>query len=260
MIPISVDQLTPEILSLFDLNKPTMPRAFNVLEGVNRGQIVVDDPVHPTWAVVRDVTYGSLYFGGQPNSSVVQLLVDHFRKMGDVGIGCWLDDPINEMIPANPDYDGRTLYFTERSRRNDSKQYPLPEGYTIAVRDADLLRQSFDYQSTLAAFGSEENILKYTLGVDILHHGKVVCEAATGAPTHGRIEVGITTDESHRQHGLAMIACTELLRMCEAQGLETWWDCAKQNTPSVRLAHKLGFQNEREYHYVFWSGTIGHNK
>ncbi len=40
---------------------------------------------------------------------------------------------------------------------------------------------------------------------------------------------------------------------CEAQGYATWWDCAKQNTPSARLARKLGYQNEQEYRYVWWA-------
>ena len=251
--PISPDQVTAGIWSLFDPSKPTMPRAFNVLEGVNRGQILVDDPVYPTLAVVREAMYGTFYFGGAVNISLMNVLVDEFRRLGDVGIGCWPDDPINEMIPYAPEYDGKTLYFTQRSRVGDENESPLPDGYALVMRDLQLLRQSPDYQSTLDAFGTEENILQHTLGVMVLYGGNVVCEAATGAPTHGRIEVGVTTDPSHRQRGLASIACRRLIRMCEERGLETWWDCAKQNTPSVRLANKLGYQNGREYRYMLWT-------
>jgi RimJ/RimL family protein N-acetyltransferase len=156
------------------------------------------------------------------------------------------------MIPADPEYDGRTLYFTERSR-SIKPQTQLPEGYTLAVRDRQLFQQSFDYESTVAAFSTEENVLKHTLGMVILHEDKVVCEAATGAPTHGRIEVGVTTHEAHRELGLASVACMLLVEMCEANGYETWWDCAKQNTPSVKLARKLGYQREQEYRYTWWS-------
>jgi RimJ/RimL family protein N-acetyltransferase len=81
----------------------------------------------------------------------------------------------------------------------------------------------------------------------------VLCEAATGAPTHGRIEVGVTTAEAHRQRGFATITCATLIALCEAQGYGTWWDCAKQNTPSARLARKLGYQNQQEYRYVWWA-------
>ena len=186
------------------------------------------------------------------DASLLESLVQQFRQTGEVGIGCWLDDAINDMLPSNPGYDGRTLYFTERSPAADEEQISLPEGYDIAVRDQALLKQSFDYESTLASFGTEEAILRQTLGIDILYEGKVVCEAATGAPTHGRNEVGVTTAEKHRQRGLAAIACSRLIEMCEAQGYATWWDCARQNIPSVKLARKLGYYNERAYRYVWW--------
>jgi RimJ/RimL family protein N-acetyltransferase len=252
MFSITADQVTSGVLSLFDLSKPTMPRAFNVLEGVNRGQILVDDPSYPTSAVIRDAIYGTLYFGGQINMSLFEALVQNFCRLGDVGFGCWLDDPINQMIPSTPDYDGRTLCFTQRLHVKNDEQRSLPDGYSVALRDRELFKQSFDYQSTLAAFTNEENVLEHTLGIMILYEGRVVCEAATGAPTHGQIEVGITTEESHRQRGLAFIACTRLIKLCEAKGYRTWWDCAKQNIPSVNLARKLGYRNEREYRYVWW--------
>ena len=130
--------------------------------------------------------------------------------------------------------------------------HPLPSGYVLVPRDAQLVTQSFDYPSTLAAFGSIENILHLTRGVVIVRDGIVCCEAATGAPTHGRIEVGVTTAEAYRQRGFATAACATLIDICESQGYMTWWDCAKQNTPSVRLAHKLGYLDEQEYRYVWW--------
>ena len=129
----------------------------------------------------------------------------------------------------------------------------MPAGYRLGVRDEHLFRKSFDYQSTMELFGSVEKVMQHTLGVVILHEGMVACEAATGAPTHGLIEVGVTTAEEHRGRGLATIACARLIEMCEEQGYKTWWDCAKQNIPSVRLAKKLGYQGDPEYRYAWWA-------
>jgi RimJ/RimL family protein N-acetyltransferase len=252
LFSITADQVTQNILSLFDFTKPTMPRAFNVLEGVTRGDILVDEFENPTLAVVHEAVYGTLYFGGRMDAFLLETLVLQFRQTGEVGIGCWLADPLNSMLPANPSYDGRTLYFTERSHTSAGNQTVLPEGYELTFRDRALLKQSFDYESTLASFGTEEKVLQQTFGVVILQEGKVVCEAATGAPTHGRIEIGVTTDEEHRQRGLATLACARLIELCEAQGYASWWDCAKQNLPSVKLARKLGYRNEHEYRYVCW--------
>jgi len=252
MLEISASKVSDHILNLFDITKPTMPRAFNVLEGVTRGQILVDDIERPTWSIVREAVYGSLYFGGRIDKSIVHSLVERFRKIGEVGIGCWLDDELNDMVLANHDYDGRTLYFTERRIENVLADVPLSSGYTLVSRNETIFKQSFDYESTLDSFGTIENVMRQTLGIVILHEDKVVCEAATGAPTHGLIEVGVTTHDSYRQRGLATIACAKLIELCESKGYNTWWDCAKQNTPSLQLARKLGYRNEREYRYVWW--------
>lgn len=254
MRAISSDELTPAITALFDPTKPTMLRALNVLEGMVHGQILVDDPMHPRWAIVRDTIYGTLYLGGQFTADLLATLVHHFRAEGGVGISCWPDDPINHMLPPNPDYDGATLYLTDRAGVVlAALQTELPALYTLVERDTHLFTQSFDYESTLAAFGSVDTVLRLTLGVAVLHEGVVICEAATGAATHGQIEVGVTTAEAYRQRGFATIACARLIELCEQRGYATWWDCAKQNSASTQLARKLGYQTEREYRYTWWS-------
>ena len=237
------------------MTHPTVPRAFNVLEGITRGQIIADDLARPTWATVRETAFGTLYLGGRVTATLLESLLTYFRQIGDVGLGCWPDSESNDLIPPNPDYDGRTLYFTEhRPLHRGLLTVPLPDGYSIAPRDTNLLQQSPDFETTVDSFGTIENTLQHTLGFVILHDGIVVCEAATGAPTHGRIEIGVNTAESHRRRGLAAIACAHLIEACEKQGYSTWWDCAKQNIASTNLARKLGYQNEREYRYVWWAG------
>jgi GNAT superfamily N-acetyltransferase len=252
MITIEPYQVTPAVMSLFDIDQPTMPRAFNVLEGLNHGQILVDNRSYPTRAVVREWVYGTLYFGGEVDAAWLAMLVQHFRQQGEVGIGCWLGDPLNEMLPPVPDYDGRTLYFTERSPSHDGEDRPLPTGLRMLLRDENTFLRSFDYKSTLDSFGSVQAVLQHTLGVVILDGEMLACEAATGASTHWRIEVGVTTAEAYRRRGLATLACQRLIELGEARGYSTWWDCARQNIPSVRLARRLGYKNEREYRYVWW--------
>jgi RimJ/RimL family protein N-acetyltransferase len=232
-----------------------MLRAFNVLEGTTRGQILVDDRARPKWAIARDRIYGTLYLGGEFTPALLATLVDHFRTEGSVGIGCWHDDPINRMLPPDPDYDGTTLYFTNRSADVTLAALwsELPGTCALARRDERLFAQSFDYAPTLAAFGSVEDALRLTLGVVVLHDGSVACEAATGAATHGQIEIGVTTAEPYRRRGYATIACAKLIELCELQGYTTWWDSAKQNSASARLARKLGYRSEREYRYAWWA-------
>lgn len=254
MILTPPDRVTPKLLALFDREQPTMPRALAVLAGVTRGEILADDPVCPTWAAAREATYGTLYLGGQLTAPLVAELVEHLRQHGDVGIGCWPESPLAAMLPVDPQYDGRTLYFPARLPEVPLKSLfaALPPGYHLLPRDEQLFARSFDAADTLASFGSLEQVMRHTRGVMILHGDRVVCEAATGALVEGRIEVGVTTDERHRGMGLATAACAALIATCEVEGLETWWDCAAHNEASIRLARWLGFRAGREYRYLLW--------
>jgi RimJ/RimL family protein N-acetyltransferase len=254
MITLTSADVTQEILARFDREQPTMPRALAVLAGITRGEILADDPVRPTWAAVRESNYGTLYLGGRITAPLVAALVERLREHGDVGIGCWPESPLAAVLPPNPQYDGRTLYFPTRSTEAALAPFlgSLPPGYTLVLRDKQLFARSFDAADTLAAFGTMEQVMRHTRGVMILHGDRVVCEAATGAPVEGRIEVGVTTDEQHRGKGLATAACAALIAACEAEGLATWWDCGVQNEPSIRLARRLGFRAGREYRYLLW--------
>jgi hypothetical protein len=49
MIWLTPHQITPPITALFDITQPTLPRAFDVLEDITGGQIVVDD-LKSAWA------------------------------------------------------------------------------------------------------------------------------------------------------------------------------------------------------------------
>jgi hypothetical protein len=255
MLQIPSEQVTPALRGLFDPNMPTMPRALHVLDGHIAGQILADDPAQPTWAGVYEGTYGSLYLGGSFDAPLVRRLVDALRQAGDVLICRWPDDPLLQILPPQPDYDGWTLYFPNRSRdtRLDVYLQQLPAGYQLRYRDAALFERSLDRDSSLAALGSAEQVLAKSLGYFLMHGDEILCEAATGPFGQGQVEVGVTTHEGHRGRGYATIACAQLIQACEEQGYETWWDCAKQNVASTALARKLGYQGEREYRVLAWS-------
>jgi hypothetical protein len=103
MLFIQVAEITPALTALLDTKTPTMPRAWNVLEGTARGRIIADDAVNPSWVVVQDAVFGTLYCGGRMTQDVLASVVDHLRQLGDVGIGCWPDSELNAILPPDPD-------------------------------------------------------------------------------------------------------------------------------------------------------------
>jgi len=252
MLYLAAAQATPALRELFDPDMPTMMRAFHVLDGTIRGQIITDDRLRPTWAAVYEHTYGTLYLGGTFDRALLGQLIGELQKQGDVVIGRWPGDPLLQLLPPQPDYDGRTLYFTDRSRSVDLAMYQAPAGCVLRRMDAALFERSLDRDAVLSAYGSSERVLSSSISFFLMRDQEILCEAGSGPANLGTIEVGVTTLEAHRGRGYATIACARVIRACEQSGLETWWDCAKQNLASVALAHKLGYRSEREYRVLAW--------
>lgn len=257
MRTITATDLTPAIAALFAHDAPTILRARAILAGLTSGPLRVDDTAHPTRALVVEPIYGTLYLAGRWNAAQIAGQIAELRTMGDLGISCWLDDPLNDMLPPDPEYDGTTYMFRDRDPSVALAQFAaqVPEGYEIEPRTAASLRWAFGLDELLATYGSEAALLRYTHAVNVMHNGYMVGEAATGAPVEGRIEVGVTIMDSYWGQGLATAACAALILRVEAKGLRPWWDCATHNEPSVRLARKFGFVNKRIYRYREWAGT-----
>jgi RimJ/RimL family protein N-acetyltransferase len=60
-------------------------------------------------------------------------------------------------------------------------------------------------------------------------------------------ELGVATAVSHRGQGLATIAAAAALEAVRERGYVPHWHCNVDNTPSLRVAEKIGFVPERDY-------------
>ena len=78
-------------------------------------------------------------------------------------------------------------------------------------------------------------------------------EAVAGPLTRGMAEIGVGTAEAFRRKGLATVAAARVIQEVEANGYQPFWNASYQNTPSVALAKRLGFQTEKPFNVFAWS-------
>jgi hypothetical protein len=133
------DQATPEIRGLFDPADPASLRCFALLDGHAAGRIFTDHPDQPTWGVVQEATFGSLYLAGGIQLSMLHQLIAHLHLEGEVLIGLWQDDPRWSLLPPAPDYSGYTLEFTDRAA--DQALPVVPTGCELRHLDQSLFKQ-----------------------------------------------------------------------------------------------------------------------
>jgi GNAT superfamily N-acetyltransferase len=263
MQELPFEQWTAAVRSLLGgvETEPAGIRAAGVLDRRVRGRIFVDRPAAPAWAVLQESAFGSLYLGGQLTAPVLAGLVERLRADGDVLVGLWPEDARLNLFPRPAEYEGRCLDFYQRDRAVLLERFlSLPPGFRMEPATPENLRGRASAELMIAAHGSLERALETEWGY-LLYEGeqlapeKVVCESILGAPIRGMVEPGVETAPAFRGQGLATFLCAYLIRECERQGYETWWNTNRANLPSAGLARKLGYQVEKEYVLLGWPKT-----
>lgn len=254
MIPVAPDQISSPLRALFaGCDLPAGVRCRGVLEGYNPGVIYTDDPARPAWAILRENTFGTLYPVGAVNKSILTMLVQEWQQ-SEVYIGLWPDDPLRAAVPDAPQYEGVVIDYSDRPLGEglDNFLSAVPEGCEIRPMDADLHRQSPWFEDRIRSHGSIQMLLQKEIGFALVRDGALLSEATAGPVANGVMEMGTITLEPYRGRGYATVVCAFTIRECEARGLQTYWNCNRDNQPSVRLGRRLGYRTAREYLLFGW--------
>jgi GNAT superfamily N-acetyltransferase len=241
-----VDQSTlPE---LFDPTLPNKPALWAVLEGRHTGHALVDEPQHPTQCVLR--TNACLtYFSRQTSQAFLDQAIFWFRKTDPI----WLIWPAATSACLVPPEDGKLIerlefldYDPQAGMLENLRQH-LPEGFEIRTLDRQLLERC-EWKSEMEFYcGSVEHFLVHDYGLCLMRDGEIITEAYASSFGDGLAEIGAITHEAFRGQGFAAVACAFLIQTCERRGYKAYWSCDADNQASIRVARKLGFQQERAY-------------
>jgi RimJ/RimL family protein N-acetyltransferase len=257
IVELDSAQVSPALRALFEASDPASLRSFAVLDGHAAGRIFTDRTDNPKWGMVQEAAFGSLYLGGDLSAALLHQLTSQLRREGDVLIGLWAEDPRWQLLPPDPDYSGFTLEFTDRQA--DAGGQPLPEvpaGCELRRLDRTLFKQITGRSMLIHMYGSVDQALEWGYGLCLLREDELLCETFAGPAANGIIEVGVETMPHHQKQGYAHITCAHLIQRMEAQGYQTYWNCAKQNIASAALARKLGYRTEKEYRLLAWNKVI----
>lgn len=254
MNPITVhpNTISDALRALFSPEPPGVLRLHAVFNGAIPSLMWMDDLHQPTWAVVQEQLYGTLYFGGLIEHAPLSEIVHQRQQSGEVLFGYWASESHFLNLLPKPMYSGDCIDFTDRVGDLTPLLAPFPAGCEVRLFDAELLPQSADYGDLITQHGSIERVLENWFGVALLCEGEIAAEASAGLAVDDVIEVGVATREAHRGKGYATQVCAHLLQLCEARGYRTYWNTNTSNIPSVKLARKLGYQLERPYHLAAW--------
>jgi len=141
LIEISPSQVTPPFEALFRARDPAGLRCLAVLAGIHSGKIFVDDPQKPTWLLVHENTFGTIYLGGEIETASLFEIINRFRSEKMVLLGLWPNDPRWQIVPQDFDYEGRVLDFYDRAKdvHRQTIINQVPDGCKLHPVDAGLI-------------------------------------------------------------------------------------------------------------------------
>lgn len=254
MIEVQPAQITPALRALFREDLPAGLRCFAVLAGDNAGRIWTDDLQNPTWGIVQEGAFGTLYLEGTFPHGLLTAFINQRRQYGDVLYGFWDDDDALKSHFPEPGYRGRVFegIRTELDRGFLDYLNQIPPDCTLRPIDRDLFRRIEDYTFYSEMFGSPERALERSFGYCLMRGDDLLCEAFAGTSFRDVIEIGVNTREAERNKGYAKMTCAAVIQEAEQRGYQAYWNCAAQNIPSFSVASQLGWKPMRKYSLLGW--------
>ena len=223
-----------------------------------KGTACADDLSSPGLAVIH--SGACVFVSGDPNrletrETLGSLLAAEAGDQGFLKVLCTPDDGR---------WDGVEIVPNRFERNVERRIYPRIEAGDRVVNDAlpgeielrridkalllsDRAHVESMRDEIIGGWGTEEAFLQRGFGFVVVSESAVLCWCTGEYLSPGRIGIGIETVEDCQGKGYATMAAREFVRHAARLGLSPHWDCWRSNTPSVRVAEKVGFTDAEDY-------------
>ncbi|MFB6367483.1 GNAT family N-acetyltransferase [Paenibacillus elgii] len=238
-----------------------------VINGTNIGNIYVDNLERPQAAII-DATGTTCYFVGDAGNAVFgsslkdcienQLKAACLESGGSYFIATLFDEAWEKVLEQaiahrefETDYEFSYTFNPERFRAMKEKHPILAKEYRLKKIDRDVIEN--DEEDTLADslgdfWETTDEFLALGEGYCILRGNEVVSYCLSCYVDGNKHEISVETcDEEVQNQGLATIVSRAYLEQCLQRGIVPAWSTFETNTPSVKLANKLGYEFQSKW-------------
>jgi hypothetical protein len=236
---------------------------FSIAQGINPGRIFIDQMEKPNIVLIW-TTVGYYFLFGIPSEKLIpqnsqlieKVFVPASQESGETGF--IIIPSTDEWKPFIPSIlPGREVIEIFRSPHTFDRQKistinslksEIPPGYVMQKMDSVLAEKI----GVLASWSSIYDFLTHGSGFALLKDGQLVSYSYSVFSSSEAVEIDVHTTEKFRGSGLATLTCSTLIKDILINGKKPNWECFWENTPSLRLAEKLGFTAKNDYPVYFW--------
>lgn len=174
------------------------------------------------------------------------------------GLSPSLESSITDIFQNIPLRKTNKLFYVFRDKRVKTIPNPKLDGIQYHTIDADFLEEGrFKNSRSVKAeiewmWPSMERFRERGFGIAAVMDASIVCWCTAEYVSKSKCGIGIEVIDQFQNKGIATATAAHFLAHCINQNIVAHWECDKDNTGSVRVAEKIGFEKIEET--VFWSG------
>lgn len=213
------------------------------------GTMIVDNEANPKSAIIINGDFS--FCAGTPNENLLKsvpmsefMLIsprnEDWQKLIELVFGEKAKKILRYAIKKEPDiFDKEKLKSFVASLDNE---------YEIRLFDSEVfeLARSESWSADLCSqFKNYQDYQNRSVGVAILHNGKLVSGASPYVVYKDGIEIEIDTKPEYREKGLATVCGAKIILDCLSDNFYPSWDA--HDLRSVHLAEKLGYHLSHPY-------------
>lgn len=248
------------------------PSYSGIVAGECKGDVWVDNKVHPTLALVFSSAVGGFSIMGDPDDIstyddfIKFLREEFFLELKSKGIDEFefsveskrTEDHILKLF-SNEKIDQEDEYFYRKSWTSEIRE---SDHYNITQLDTEFIEQlqAGDYDNpeflsdrVLESWGTYENFFAKSLAYVAIQESSIIAVIVGTARYRNIIPVDIEIKEEHRKKGLASTLTQYFVNKSVDRGLVVQWDCVDSNIASRNTVEKVGFKLMKKKP-VYWFG------
>lgn len=154
-------------------------------------------------------------------------------------------------------YDNmRSLYrYTGAKNINDKT---LDEAGSVTPISEELLNSDLDNIEMIteevlgtATYEDMREFCRNGVGYTFIDENRICAFCTSEYPSKNAFAIGIAVDENHRRQGIATTMTKAFVKKAMERELNVFWECWKNNAPSVQTALKCGFEKVADYPVLF---------
>ncbi|MGD2248851.1 MAG: GNAT family N-acetyltransferase [Candidatus Methanofastidiosia archaeon] len=246
-------------------------RVMSVIERNTKGRIWVDNIKNPSsalvWSYFDIFSLGGNEKNEQFNYALEQFILEnivpeaqsiglHYFAVQLHPVDTW-EKIIREIFARPLEINYEYCFAFNYGLYQKFSRVNTPSHGVLVQVDADFLEKGVTNPlrtEITETWDSLDAFMQKGVGVCLVLHDEIVCRCISRHVAGNHHNMSIFTAKEHRKRGFATLTAQTFIDICLSRGLIPVWMADEDNTASIRIAEKLGFEKTGkypDYYFIF---------